>query len=375
MSDDAAPVFALDDVLVERNGHAALAVGALDVREGEVLAVIGPNGAGKSTLLRVLALLEPPARGTVRFRGGAPRTPAERLAVRRRTAMVFQDALLCDTTVTANVRLPLTFRGVPRAEADRRVGPWLERLGIAHLAARSARTLSGGEAQRASLARAFALEPEALLLDEPFAALDAPTREALLDDLVRLLGEARTTTVFVTHERGEALRLGDRVAVLLDGRLAQLGPPGEVFGAPADDAVARFVGVENLLAGRVAAAHDGLVDVGAGGHTLTVVGSAAVDTPVLVGIRPEDVVLEPCDPGPPTSARNRLPGTVTRLTPLGAVCRVQVACGVPLVVVVTRPSVETLALAPGVAVTASFKATAARLVRARPAEPRGGSSA
>jgi len=358
-------VLALDDVVVERGGRVALAVPALEVREGEVLAVIGPNGAGKSTLLRVLALLEAPARGTVRFRGVAPRTAAERLALRRRTASVFQDALLCDATVAANVRLPLTFRGLGRADADRRVRGWLERLGIADLADRSARTLSGGEAQRTSLARAFAVEPAVLLLDEPFAGLDPPTRESLLDDLARLLGEARTTAVFVTHDRAEALRLGDRVAVLLGGRLAQLGPPADVFGAPADEAVARFVGVENLLAGRVVAARDGLVELAVGPHAVAIVGDARAGDAVVVGLRPEDVVLEGGDARPRTSARNRLPGTVVRVTPLGPISRVQVDCGLALAAVVTRPSVEALGLAPGVPITASFKATAARLVRAR----------
>ncbi len=362
----APPVLAARDVLVAYGGRAVLDVPALAVAAGEVLAVIGPNGAGKSTLLRVLALLEAPARGTVTFRGVTARSAAERLAFRRRMASVFQDPLLCDTTVAANVRLALAFRGVGRAEAERRVRPWLERLGIAHLAARPARTLSGGEAQRTSLARAFAAEPEALFLDEPFAALDPPSREALLDDLAALLAEARTTTVCVTHDRGEALRLGDRVAVLLEGRLAQLGRPEEVFSAPADEAVARLVGVENLLPGRVAAAADGLVEVAVGGRTITVAGAARVGEQALVGLRPEDLVLEPRAPGGPTSARNRLAGTVVQVAPLGALYRVVVECGPRLTAVVTRPSVETLGLAPGAAVGVSFKATAAHLVRPRP---------
>ncbi len=356
-------MIAAHDVLVAYGARAALDVPALAVAESEVLAVIGPNGAGKSTLLRVLALLEAPARGSVTVRGVPARSAAERLALRRRMASVFQNPLLCDTTVAANACLPLAFRGVARAEAARRVGPWLERLGIAHLADRPARTLSGGEAQRTSLARAFAAEPEVLFLDEPFAALDPPTREALLDDLAALLAAARTTTVFVTHDRDEALRLGDRVAVLLEGRIAQLGPPEEVFGAPADEAVARLVGVENLLPGRVVAARDGVVEVAVGERTLAVAGAARVGDHALVGLRPEDVVLEPRAPGGPTSARNRLAGTVVQVAPLGALYRVVVECGPRLTAVVTRPSVEALGLAPGAAVGVSFKATAAHLVR------------
>jgi tungstate transport system ATP-binding protein len=357
-------VLAARDVRVAYGGRTVLDVPALAVREGEILVAIGPNGAGKSTLLRVLALLEPPDGGTVAFRGAVPRSGAERLALRRRMASVFQTPLLCDTTVAANARLALDFRGVARVEADRRARAWLERLGIAHLADRPARTLSGGEAQRTSLARAFATGPEVLFLDEPFAALDAPTREALLDDLAGLLAEARTTTVFVTHDRTEALRLGDRVAVLLDGRVAQVGRPEAVFGAPADEAVARLVGVENLLPGRVVAARDGLVEVLVEGRTISVAGAARVGDTALVGLRPEDVVVEPRTPGGgPTSARNRLAGAVVQVAPLGALYRVVVDCGPRVTAVVTRPSVEELGLVSGAAVAVSFKASAAHLVR------------
>jgi tungstate transport system ATP-binding protein len=359
----AAAVLVADGVHVAYGGRPVLDVASLAVQEGEVLAVIGPNGAGKSTLLRVLALLEAPARGTVAFRGVVPGSARERLALRRRMASVFQEPLLCDGSVAANVRLPLGFRGVERAEADRRARPWLERLGIAFLADRPARTLSGGEAQRASLARAFAVDPEVLFLDEPFAALDPPTREALLDDLGRVLGDARTTTLFVTHDRAEALRLGDRVAVVLDGRVAQVGMPAEVFGAPADEAVARLVGVENLLPGRVAAARDGLVEVELAGRRILVAGAARVGDEALVGLRPEDCLLEVPGPVRLTSAQNRLDGVVRAVAPLGAVYRVTVECGIRLTAVVTRPSVETLGLAPGARVVLSFKATAAHLVR------------
>ena len=278
-------------------------------------------------------------------------------------ASVFQEPLLCDATVAANVRLPLSFRGVEQGEADRRARPWLERLGIGPLAGRPARTLSGGEAQRTSLARAFAVDPEVLFLDEPFSALDPPTRETLLDDLGRVLGDARTTTVFVTHDRAEALRLGDRVAVVLDGRVAQVGPTAEVFGAPVDEAVARFVGVENLLSGRVAGVRDGLVEVALGAHRILVAGAARVGDVALVGLRPEDCLLEAPGPARVTSAQNRLDGVVRAVAPLGAVYRVVVECGIRLTAVVTRPAVETLGLAPGARVVLSFKATAAHLVR------------
>ena len=159
--------------------------------------------------------------------------------------------------------------------------------------------------------------PEVLFLDEPFAALDAPTREALLDDLGRLLGATRTTTVLVTHDRAEALRLGDRVAVLLEGRLAELGLPERVFGAPGSEAVARFVGVENLLPGRVVAHADGLIEVEVGPVRVTVAGEARPGERVLVGLRPEDLTLAPpeaarADERPEPSGRPHRPRHAAR---------------------------------------------------------------
>ena len=357
------PVLEAEDLEVRYDGQAVLDVPALEVVPGEVLAVIGPNGAGKSTLLRVLALLARPTRGTVRLCGAAPRNEAERLAWRRRMACVFQEPLLCRGSVLYNARLACRLRGLARAQADRRAQDWLERLGIAALADRPADRLSGGEAQRTSLARAFAATPEVLFLDEPFSGLDAPTREALLDDLGRLLAAANTTTVLVTHDRAEALRLGDRVAVLLDGRLAQLGPPEQVFGAPASEAVARFVGVENILPGRVTGYGDGLLEVEVGpGVRVTVAGEGSLGEHVLVGLRPEDLTLVSLQAGM-TSAQNRLAGRIVRVSPLGPLWRVAVDCGVWLTALVTRPAVATLALAPGVPVEVTFKATAVHLVR------------
>jgi tungstate transport system ATP-binding protein len=357
------PVVEAAGVEMRYDGQIVLDVPALDVLPGEVLAVIGPNGAGKSTLLRVLALLARPSRGTVRFQGAVPQTETERLAWRRRMACVFQEAMLCRGSVLYNARLASRLRGVARLEADRRAREWLGRLGIDALADRPVDRLSGGEAQRTSLARAFAAMPEVLFLDEPFAALDAPTREALLDDLGRLLAATRTTTVLVTHDRAEALRIGDRVAVLLAGRLAELGPPERVFGAPATEAVARFVGVENLLPGRVVAQTDGVITVEAGPLRVTAVGDARPGERVLVGLRPEDLTLGGPQASGPTSAQNRLPGRVVRVTPLGALWRIGVDCGVPLTALVTRPAVAALALAPGVPVEVTFKASAVHLVR------------
>ena len=357
------PVVALHGVQVARAGRTVLEIPELAVDAGQVLAVIGPNGAGKSTLLRVMGLLEAATAGSVRFQG-EPVSPSHGLAVRRRMASVFQEPLLADATVRDNVALGLRFRGLDDGRAAPRVEAWLTRLGIAPLAARQARTLSGGEAQRTALARALVLEPELLLLDEPFSALDQPTREALLDDFGRILRQDRTTTVLVTHDRGEAMTLGDRVGVLMGGRLVQLDDAAQVFRAPASEDVARFVGVETILDGRVVewARELALVDVA--GRMVEVAQRAEPGERVRFCVRPEDVTIFPGAPKPGgTPEFNRLGGTVQRLIPSGPHVRVIIDCGFPLVALVTQRSVEELGYVPGSPVTAHFKATAPHLLR------------
>lgn len=352
---------ALRDVAVNRGRRRVLDVPELDVFPGELLAVVGPNGAGKSTLVQVAALLERPAEGKVLFDGEA--VGRNVLPYRRRMAVVFQEPLLLDTSVESNVRSGLGIRGVPGAEQRRRAAEWLERFGIAHLGRRSARTLSGGEAQRASLARALSLEPEILILDEPFAALDAPTRTALIDDLDHVLGASHVTTVFVTHDRSEALRLGDRIAVLMDGRVRQTGAPSDVFAAPADEDVAAFVGVETIAPGRVHSILDGIALVGVSGRTIEANATGQAGDEVLVCLRPEDVILSPpADAAHATSTRNKLPATVRRITSAGPHASVSLDVGFPIVALITKQSLEDLGLTPGASVLASFKATAVHLI-------------
>ena len=176
------PILSVKDLVVNRDDQMVLKVDALEIQQGEVLAVIGPNGAGKSTLLLVLARLLPPSSGQVFFRG-KPMDQEDELTYRRRIALVLQEPLLLHRSVFDNVAAGLRFRGLPRAEVKTRTTDWLERLEISPLKDRQGQRLSGGEAQRTSLARAFALQPELLFLDEPFSALDAPTRSRLLQDL------------------------------------------------------------------------------------------------------------------------------------------------------------------------------------------------
>ncbi len=352
------------DLRVAYGGEVLLDVPRIAVQAGEVLAVIGPNGAGKSTLLRVLGLLEQPSGGGVYFRGApVPAGSRALLPLRRRFACVFQEPLLCDTSVERNAGLGLRLRGKSAAESRNQVHVWLDRLDIAHLARRRARTLSGGEAQRVSLARAFAIEPDILLLDEPFAALDPPTRAELLTLLQGLLRQAGCTTLFVTHDREEAIQLGDRVAVMIDGRVAQIGRAADVFGRPVSEDVARFVGVETVLDGTVVTAADGLLRIGVDGVQLDALGKHGVGDRVFVCLRPEDVVLRREGGKAGESTRNHLAGRVVRATRLEAQYRVEVDCGPQIIALVTKQSFEDMALQPGSPVVASFKASAVHLIR------------
>ena len=351
---------------VLRGGRPVLDVDSLDIQPGETLAVIGPNGAGKSTLLLALARLIPVPKGQILY-NRQPLHSLDDLAFRRKIALVLQEPLLLDGSVFDNVAAPLRFRKLPRQEVRRRVDTWLERLGIAALAPRRARRLSGGEAQRVSLARALAVQPELLLLDEPFSALDSPTRAHLLADLHSLLADNPVTTVFVTHDQDEAMLLGSRVAVILAGSLRQVGAPQQIFNAPADEEVAAFVGVETVLPGTVFSVQDQQLTVSVAGLQVYAVGAAVRGQPVLVCLRPEDITLWRDGMLPASSARNRLDGKIISLAPSGPLVRVKIrlmaaAELTTLVALVTRHSAEELSLAPGIQVTATFKASAVHLI-------------
>jgi ABC-type nitrate/sulfonate/bicarbonate transport system ATPase subunit len=260
------------EVVLRARGVAVARAGVEVVRDvdlalvtGEVVVLIGPNGAGKSTLLAALGGLLPASRGVVERRG--------------RVATALQAPALARRTARANVEAALGWWGVPRRDRRERALAALRAMGARALADRPARALSGGEARRVHLARALALQADALLLDEPFAGLDAPTRAELLYDAASALRDARRATLVVVHDRAEAWALADRVLVMLDGRVAADGPPAAVFGTPPNPEVAAFVGFTGRLE------EPGAVRV----------------------LRPQDVALDP---------DARLRGRVTRLVPV-----------------------------------------------------------
>lgn len=232
---------------VERAGRLVVDVEHLAIEPGEVLSVIGPNGAGKSSLLHALALLEPARFGSYRWAGRAARLPEEARALRREMSVVFQQPLLLEGSVLENVAMGLKLRGQPASRYRPAAQAMLERLSIGHLAGRPARQLSGGEAQRVSIARALVVRPRLICLDEPFGALDVLARSALLRDLKALLVSEGTAALFVTHDFTEIPPLADRVAVMDAGRVVQIGSPQAVFSQPATDLVRELVQVAHDL--------------------------------------------------------------------------------------------------------------------------------
>jgi len=345
------------DLVAYRGDHQVCHAARIDLAEGEHLALLGPNGAGKSSLVLGLATLVRTG-GELRHRG-APITDAE--AYRRHIAVVFQRPLLLDRSVRDNAGLGLALRGVGKRERDARAENELARLGVAQLADRSALGLSGGEAQRVSIARALAIDPEILFLDEPFSALDAPTRETFIADLARVLRERGVTTVMVTHDRDEALSLADRVGVVMNGELRQIDTAEAVFGMPADPEIAAFVGVENVLPARVERATDELTFLRiADRHVEITEPPPAGDDFPLMCVRPDDVVI--AREAASSSARNQFPARIMRIEPIGRRTRLVLDCGFPLIAHVTRQSARDMALAQGDQVVASFKATVPHLL-------------
>ncbi len=350
------------------DGEKVVEVERLSIRRGNTLALIGPNGSGKSTLLRLIGLLERPTSGRIIIGGADPWQTGRVLHCRRKMAAVFQEPLLFSGSVFDNVAYGLKLRRLGKAEIARRVKRALETVGISHLAERPPNKISGGEAQRASLARALAIEPEILLLDEPFASLDPPTSESLLEDFQSILRDARITTVFVTHSREEALALGDEIAVMVSGSIKQMGSPRDVFEKPASPDVADIVGADNRLHGRITGSSDGLVTIKVDGGEIEAISDASTGEEVLACVRPEDVILfmdgsELAEEVLRSSARNRFRGRVISVTNFGPLSRVSIEARFKLTALVTKRSAEEMKLTPGAPVIAAFKATGVHVMR------------
>jgi molybdenum ABC transporter ATP-binding protein len=336
---------------------------ALTADGGRCLALAGPSGAGKSSILRVIAGLLRPSAGRVECAGALWLDTAAGVNVppeERRCGYVFQDyALFPHLSAWRNVAYPL--RHLPRGERRTRALELLERFGLAELADASPATLSGGERQRVALARALALEPSALLLDEPLSALDTRTRANAARELGAVLRDSGVPALLVTHDFTEAALLGDEVGVIDRGRVVQQGTAAELAANPASAFVADFTGAV-VLTGHAAPAADGLTRIeldGGGAVTSTDTASG----PVAVSIFPWEISLEPAaQAGLTSSARNHVRAEVLSLTPVGNRVRVGLAGPQPLTAEITAAAQHALELRPGTRVTATWKAAATRLI-------------
>jgi putative spermidine/putrescine transport system ATP-binding protein len=289
----------------------------LSLEEGEFLSLLGPSGCGKTTALRIVAGFDRPDAGRVLVGGkDMTRTPPNK----RDMGMVFQAySLFPNMTAERNVGFGLKIRGVDPAKRRGKVEELLELVGLAHAAKRYPHQLSGGMQQRVALARALAIEPRVLLLDEPLSALDAKVRVQLREEIRRIQSRLGITTIYVTHDQEEALSISDRVAVLSQGHIEQIGPPGEIYDGPATPFVAEFVGTMNRLEGTVE--DDGVVAYGEKRLSIAAVRGRVRGERVMVLVRPETVELGPAN-GDGTAV---ITGEIVSHTFLGANMRLKVA--------------------------------------------------
>jgi tungstate transport system ATP-binding protein len=336
----------------------------LEINRGEIFTFIGPSGSGKTTLLRLIDLLDTQTTGTIIFDGiDTSASNTVRLSIRRRMGMVFQKPAVLNTTVAGNVEFGLKFRGVEKSQIDARVHEALDIVGLLHLAGQKAVTLSGGEMQRVAIARALVTRPEVLLLDEPTANLDPVNAELIENLILRVHRQFQTTIILSTHDMIQGQRLADRIGVIMDGRIVQVGTPNDIFYQPAGKNIARFVGIDTMLKGIVTSNEEGHAMVSVGNAVFEVLTPCRPGTQVSLFIRPEEVTVTLKDGDfPKTSVRNQLTGTIKKMLPFGPFIRVTIDFGSHLTALVTRRSSDELGLAVGMTVIAGVKATAIHVI-------------
>jgi tungstate transport system ATP-binding protein len=354
-----------ENIQVIRGQVEVLKVPSFCLAEKEIVSLIGPNGSGKSTLLLTLSGLLKSVSGRIFFRGKEIKSNQTLLDFRRRIAMVFQEPLLFDTTVFNNIASGLKIRGLSKRETRVKVMESLERFNIVPLSGRSARKLSGGEAQRTSLARALATGPEVIFLDEPFAALDPPTRQSIIDDMERVIRNTGIAAVLVTHDESEALRLSDRIIVMNGGGIVQTGSPAEVMNRPANSFVANFVGMETLIPGTVLTNHAGSVTVAIPGGEIEAGGEASTGQKVFCGIRPENVIIDTKSPPYSNNGINIFQAKIVNIISIGLFFKVVLEADFSLVSYVAGGALARLKISLGERVWASFKSEDVHLILGR----------
>ncbi|MHA1278219.1 MAG: tungstate ABC transporter ATP-binding protein WtpC [Candidatus Helarchaeota archaeon] len=294
----------------------------MEIKESEFFVILGPSGAGKTLLLELIAGIHYPDEGRILFRGkDITYLPPEK----RRIGFVFQDyALFPHKKVWQNIEYGLNLKKIPFQDKLNRIETIMGLTGISDLAKRYPDTLSGGEQQRVALARALVIEPEIFLLDEPLSALDHNMRLKLREEIIKIQRGMQITTVYVTHDRMEAITLGDRIAIMNEGEIIQVGTPNEIFRAPKNEFVAQFTGFENIFEG--SSHYDpisklAVIDCG----EFEIQAATPKKGPVKVCIRPEDVAIS--INAPKSSVRNTLQGKIVEIHDQGAIVKLKIAIG------------------------------------------------
>jgi molybdate/tungstate transport system ATP-binding protein len=335
--------FALDDL-------------TLKVESGEYFVILGPTGAGKTLLLELIAGFHFPDSGRILIDGEeVTHLPPEK----HNLAFVYQNySLFPHMSVKKNIEFGMRMKKIKSKEKLIEIANYLK---ITHLLDRYPLTLSGGEQQRVALARALVTDPKILLLDEPLSALDPRTQESARELLSDLHKNKGLSVLHITHDQTEARIMADRIAIIMNGKLVQVGVPKEIFEKPVNNQVASFVGFENVLKGRVTSVDRGLLRIETEEVVIDASGDAEAGDAVYAFLRPENIALSKTSTQ--SSIRNSLQGRVTEVWILGALVRVKVDCGVSLNALITRQSAEEMDVSPGVPVYAHFKASSVHVLR------------
>ncbi|MDD4497510.1 MAG: ATP-binding cassette domain-containing protein [Methanosarcinaceae archaeon] len=331
----------------------------LKVQDGEYFVILGPTGAGKTLILELIAGFHRPDSGKILIDG---RDVTDFFPEKRGLAFVYQNySLFPHMSVKKNIEFGMRMKKLKKApEEIREITDYLK---ITPLLDRYPLTLSGGEQQRVALARALMTDPHILMLDEPLSALDPRTQASAREMLATLHKKTKLTVLHITHDQTEARIMADRIAVVMDGKLVQVGTPEEIFDRPIDSHVAGFVGFENVIKGKVVSEDAGILRLEADGFLLEAAAFARVGETVYAWLRPENIVLSKSSAQPDTSIRNSVKGTVAGIQELGALVRVKVDCGFILNSLITRQSAVEMGLAPGSPVFAQFKVSAVHVLR------------
>jgi molybdopterin-binding protein len=331
---------------------------SLDIKESEYFVILGPTGAGKTLLLEIIAGLYFPKKGKVIINGeDMTLTSPEN----RGLGFVYQDfALFPHLNVRKNIEYGLKLRKIPEEEREKKISELVKMLKINHLLHRNTETLSGGEKQKVALARALAINPKIILMDEPFSALDENTKSKLISDMKELHKTEGITFVHVTHSQEEAILLADRIGIMMKGTIVQVGNPDEIFYKPVTKEIAQFVKIENIWEGKVTRKNESEIVVEVNGKEIVALSDHfKVGQDVRLIIRPEDIILGKGN----TSARNNFKGKVISVIKHGFYYIIRIDCGFEVEAAVTKQSIENLNIKEGANINIFFKATALQIIK------------